>query len=147
MKRLSTKILVLLILTSVFMHVQSFYCSAYCTYFWNGGSYIPECTDQTSSSCTKCDEILFNLTGTQCVPHGLYNETLFVQDLNPASTSTGWANVNGNAYFTTVSAIYDVMYFDADDRYYKNFALPPHFAIRVRFFVLRQTASSFNFIY
>jgi hypothetical protein len=39
------------------------------------------------------------------------------------------------------------MYFDASDRYYKDFTLPPHFAIRVRFFALRQAASSFNFKY
>ena len=52
------------------------FCSAYCSYSNLGAAYAPMCADQTSLTCTKCDESLFTLNAGQCVPHGKFNETL-----------------------------------------------------------------------
>jgi len=81
------------------------------------------------------------------VSHGLYNETLFIQDLNPATTATGWATTGANAYPTTIFGLYNVYYFDQTDRLYKDFTLPAHFAVRVRFFALRSSGAAFRFQY
>jgi len=51
------------------------------------------------------------------------------------------------AYTNLRSGLYNLIEFNADEKYYKTFALPAHFAIRVRFFVLRVSAASFSFIY
>lgn len=39
------------------------------------------------------------------------------------------------------------MYFPGTDRYYKNFNLPPHCYVRIRFFVLRNSGVTLTFQY
>ena len=73
MKSSITVVLLFTLLCIVMHEVSANYCSAYCSYYNLGAAYTPMCTSTTNLTCTKCDEYLFTLNGTHCVPHGKFN--------------------------------------------------------------------------
>ena len=51
---------------------RAVFCNAYCTYTQTTGNLLtPRCTTYGAgnTACTACDNTLFVLSGTSCVPH------------------------------------------------------------------------------
>lgn len=62
----NTPIIFIILLTLQIVSPTPF-CSAFCSYSFNGIYFTPACIDYTPTTCTKCDSPLFQFSITTCL--------------------------------------------------------------------------------